>query len=161
MGQTEATPDKARLSVRNLLRGYRYRLPTGQAVANLLGVDVLTPDELRAAAGSQAQVDALEAGGFLDRTPLWHYILAEAAHHGGDRMGPVGSTIVAEVLVGLIRHTTDSILRYPGWTPSLPAAGDHFRLARDPRPQPRHRRRPRPHLPRTAADPAGGVKAPR
>ena len=129
VGQTEAPPDKARLSVRNLLRGYRYRLPTGQAVANLLGVDVLTPDELRAAAGSQAQVDALDAGGFAERTPLWYYILAEAAHQGGDRMGPVGSTIVAEVLVGLIRHTTDSVLRYPGWTPSLPAAGDRYELA--------------------------------
>jgi nucleoid-associated protein YgaU len=129
VGQPEAPPDKARLSVRNLLRGYRYRLPTGQAVANLLGVDVLTPDQLRAAAGSQTKVDALDAGGFAERTPLWYYILAEAAQNGGDRMGPVGSTIVTEVLVGLIRHTTDSVLRYPGWTPSLPAAGDDFELA--------------------------------
>lgn len=114
--------------MRNLLRGYRSRLPTGQAVANLLGVDALTADELRAAAGSDTQADALDAGGFLERTPLWYYVLAEAAHHGGDRTGPVGSTIVAEVPVGLIRHTTDSVLHYPGWTPSLPAAGDHFEL---------------------------------
>lgn len=60
MEDDEAPPgDSARLSVRNLLRGYRYRLPTGQAVANLLGVDVLAPDQLRDAADSQAQADAL------------------------------------------------------------------------------------------------------
>jgi hypothetical protein len=29
---------------------------------------------------------------------------------------------VAEVLIGLVRRSQDSILRTPGWTPSLPAA---------------------------------------
>jgi nucleoid-associated protein YgaU len=128
-GQVEAPPDKATLSVRNLLRGYRFRLPTGQALATLLGVDVLTPQQIEAAAGSSAQADALRNGGFLERTPLWYYILAEAAHHGEDRLGPVGSTIVAEVIIGLIRHSPESILHYPGWTPSLPSHGDDFELA--------------------------------
>jgi hypothetical protein len=58
---------------------------------------------------------------FLTRTPLWYYLLAEAKHHGGHRRGPVGSTIVAEVLIGLVRRS-DSILRTPGWTPTPPAA---------------------------------------
>ena len=99
------------------------RLPTGQAVAGLLGVPVLGKDDILAAAGTQEQIDALEAGGFVSRTPLWFYILAEAAHfHGGDRLGPVGSTLVAEVLVGLTRRSEDSILKVPGWTPSLPSA---------------------------------------
>jgi hypothetical protein len=40
----------------------------------------------------------------------------------GQRLGPVGSTIVAEVLIGLVRRSQDSILRTPGWAPSLPAA---------------------------------------
>ena len=128
-GQVEAPPDKARLGVRNLLRGYRFRLPTGQAVADLLGHEVLTPAQIEAAAASDAQVAALEDGGFLERTPLWYYVLAEAAHTGTNRLGPVGSTIVAEVLIGLIRQSHDSILRYPGWTPSLPAHGDDFELA--------------------------------
>jgi nucleoid-associated protein YgaU len=122
-GQPETPPDAARLAVRNLLRGYRLRLPTGQAVAGLLGVPALTKDDILAAAGSTEQVSALEAGGFVSRTPLWYYILAEAAHHhGGDRLGPVGSTIAAEVLVGLVRRSEDSILKLPGWTPSLPSA---------------------------------------
>ncbi|GIF21833.1 nucleoid-associated protein YgaU [Actinoplanes tereljensis] len=130
-GATE-TPDlAARLAVRNLLRGYRLRLPTGQAVAEHIGVPVLTKDEVLAAAISDEQRIALEAGGFQFRTPLWFYVLAEARHfHNGAHLGPVGSTLVAEVLVGLVRRSTDSILTQPGWTPSLPAAKPgHFELA--------------------------------
>jgi hypothetical protein len=110
----------ARLAARNLLRGYRLRLPTGQAVAGALGLPVLTPDEIRAAAPGQTQ--ALEAGGFLDRTPLWFYLLAEARHHGGERLGPTGSAIVAGVLISLIRRSADSILGSLEFVPSLPAA---------------------------------------
>jgi hypothetical protein len=112
-------PLAARLAARNLLRGYRLRLPTGQAVAGHLGLPVLTADEILAAAPDQAQ--ALEAGGFLDRTPLWFYLLAEARHHGGQRLGPLGSTIVAGVLINLIRRSADSILE-DHFEPSLPAA---------------------------------------
>jgi hypothetical protein len=32
------------------------------------------------------------------------------------------STIVAEVLTGLVRRSDDSILRAAGWAPTLPAA---------------------------------------
>ena len=39
---------------------------------------------------------------------LWHYLLAEANHHGGQRLGPVGSTIIADVLIGLVRRSDDS-----------------------------------------------------
>jgi LysM repeat protein len=120
----------AQLSARNLLRGYRLRLPTGQAIAGVLGLPVLTPDQLRAASGNTDQEKALVDGGFVDRTPFWYYVLAEAKHHGGTRLGPVGSTIVAEVLIGLVRRSANSILRTPGWVPSLPAATPgHFELA--------------------------------
>jgi Animal haem peroxidase/LysM domain len=125
--------DRGRLAVRNLLRGYRLRMPTGQAVARRLGLRVLTPGQIKEAAASRQQVDALAEGGFLERTPLWYYLLAEAAHPSGgngQRLGPVGSTIVAEVLIGLIRRSEDSILRTPGWRPSLLAANDgEFELA--------------------------------
>jgi hypothetical protein len=114
--------DRARLAVRNLLRGYRLRIPTGQAVANELGVQVLTEDEIREGAASQDQVQKLEQGGFLDCTPLWYYILAEATvRENGRRLGPVGGTIVAEVLVGLVRRSENSILRADGWQPTLPS----------------------------------------
>jgi nucleoid-associated protein YgaU len=121
-GDIEAPDDAARLAVRNLLRGYRLRLPTGQAIANLLGLPVLKPDELEAATASPEQVQVLRDAGFLERTPLWYYLLAEAKAGGGLRLGPVGSTIVAEVLIGLVRRSDDSILRLPGWVPSLPSA---------------------------------------
>src|SRR5262249_29142249 len=39
-------PIEARLSVRNLLRGYMLRLPTGQAVARALGFSAMTPAEI-------------------------------------------------------------------------------------------------------------------
>jgi len=112
----------ARLAVRNLLRGYLLRLPTGQAVAHALGIDVLTPDEITQGAAGEAEVQALQDGGFLERTPLWYYILAEAAVRAdGQHLGPVGSTIVAEVLVGLIRRSPNSILRQRNWEPNLPS----------------------------------------
>ena len=113
-------PDAPRLAVRNLLRGYRLRMPTGQAVAKHLGLPVLTAAQLRATAINSKQRERLEP--FVTRTPLWYYLLAEAKHHGGNRLGPVGGTIVAEVLVGLVRRSTDSILSVPNWKPSLPAA---------------------------------------
>jgi nucleoid-associated protein YgaU len=121
-GEEEQPADAANLAVRNLLRGYGLRLPTGQALARRMGLPVLTAAKLEAAAASERQVHVLRTSGFLERTPLWYYLLAEAKHGGGGRLGPVGSTLVAEVLVGLVRRSEDSILAAPGWAPSLPSA---------------------------------------
>jgi hypothetical protein len=124
-GEEQRPADAARLAVRNLLRGYGLRLPTGQAVAKHLHLKALKAREIEAAVASPQQAKVLRDAGFLTRTPLWYYLLAEAKHpDGGDgqRLGPVGSTIVAEVLIGLVRRSQDSILRSPGWNPSLPAA---------------------------------------
>jgi hypothetical protein len=115
--------DGARLAVRNLLRGYLLRMPTGQAVARALGEEHLSAAEIEKAAASDKQAQVLRDAGFLTRTPLWYYILAEAAvRANGQHLGPVGSTIVAEVLIGLVRRSEDSILRTKGWKPSLPSS---------------------------------------
>jgi hypothetical protein len=137
-GQREGDPPDhlaAKLAVRNLLRGYQLRMPTGQAVARALhdkflgvrDIPVLTAAQIRKGAGGgpagDKQRQVLEDSGFDERTPLWYYILAEAALlRDGRRLGPVGSTIVAEVLVGLVRRSPDSILA-PGldWKPNLPS----------------------------------------
>jgi Animal haem peroxidase len=120
--------DGGRLAVRNLLRGYLLRLPTGQAVGRVLSeklqgireMPVLTPDQIAEGAASEEQVQVLQDAGFLERTPLWYYILAEAAVLAqGKHLGPVGSTIVAEVLVGLVRRSQNSILRTKKWKPTL------------------------------------------
>jgi hypothetical protein len=121
----------ARLAVRNLLRGYMLRMPTGQAVAGALQLPVLTPDEIKQNAANNAEVQALEKGGFLERTPLWYYILAEASVRAdGRHLGPVGSTIVAEVLIGLIRISPGSILDPNStWQPNLPTPDKGSNLA--------------------------------
>jgi heme peroxidase len=122
---------EGRLPVRNLLRGYMLRLPTGQAVASALDLPVMSPATIEEVAQSvsHAQLAAVRDGEFTQRTPLWYYILAEAAADGSGRLGPVGSTIVAEVLVGLIRGSKDSILRNKDWKPSLGATPGQFALS--------------------------------
>ena len=50
------------------LRGYRLRMPTGQAVAKHMGLPVLTAAQLKATAVSAEQREKLEP--FLRRTPL-------------------------------------------------------------------------------------------
>jgi hypothetical protein len=111
-----------RLAVRNLLRGYRLAIPTGQAVAIALGLQPLTSDELLS--GDQGVRDALIDGGFVTDTPLWFYVLKEAeVKGGGNHLGPVGSRIVAETIIGQLLEDPTSFLS-TGWDPSqgIPAA---------------------------------------
>ena len=114
-------PCETRLAVHDLKRGYMMRIPTGQAVAHRLNLHVMNAQEIEEAVRDDEQIRVLRDSGFLERTPLWFYILAEAARGGGSRLGPVGSRLVAEVLVGLVRRSENSILRdtsHP-WTPTL------------------------------------------
>jgi hypothetical protein len=122
-GNDEALEEKIRtllkhLARRNLLRGYRLSLPTGQAVAEALGVKPLAKDELLANAGAKAAA-ALENNGFVEATPLWFYVLKEAeVRERGSRLGEVGSRIVAETLIGQIRHDADSYMHQTSWGPA-------------------------------------------
>jgi len=122
-----------KLAVRNLIRGYLLRLPTGQAVAEaakkVLGnvIKPLSPEDLRKVAadadtdGATGQLTALTAGGFDKATPLWYYVLAEAAGSGPQgQLGTVGSYIVADTLVQLLRLTEDNFLDTPAWKPAIP-----------------------------------------
>jgi len=129
-GKPMPIPVEARLPVRNLLRGYMLRLPVGQAVAKALDLQVMDPAEIEQVAQSvsEEQLAAIRAGDFARRTPLWYYILAEAATAPFGRLGPVGSTIVAEVLIGLIRGSKDSILRKKDWKPTLGPVPGRFTL---------------------------------
>lgn len=105
----------AHLAARNLLRGYLLSLPTGQAVADKLGVPQLSPDVLRAATPTGIG-KAIEDAGLLLRTPLWFYILAEAGDPNGpdgQHLGPVGTRIIAETLYNLAKFATDSVINSP------------------------------------------------
>lgn len=104
------------LARRNLLRGYLLSMPTGQALAEAVGVDVLTPEELTTPAGPLT--DALVASGFVAQTPLWLYLLKEAdVRADGNRLGPLGSFLVTRTFVGLMKKDPQSFLNR-GWTPS-------------------------------------------
>ena len=63
-------------------------------------------------------------GLLLRRTPLWYYILREAALlKGGEQLGPVGSRIVAGTFVRILKRDATSYLNVSGgFTPSLPSA---------------------------------------
>lgn len=51
---------------------------------------------------------AIGDGGFSSATPLWFYVLKEAELAGGNRLGKLGSRLVAETLVGLVVQDTSS-----------------------------------------------------
>jgi hypothetical protein len=97
------------LAVRDLERGQGVGLPSGEAVARRLGEPPLTGDEV-----GTAKV------GWRGDTPLWYYVLREAdVRCGGNRLGPVGARIVAEVLVGLIDLDATSVRHAPtDWRPT-------------------------------------------
>jgi hypothetical protein len=109
------------LPFRNLKRGVMLGLPSGQAVARAMKIHTpLTPDEI--ATGPDGAV--ARKHGLHEHTPLWYYILKEAERRGnGERLGPVGGTIVAEVFVGLVHGDHLSYLWLEGkhWKPELPS----------------------------------------
>lgn len=108
------------LAGRDLERGHAYGLPSGEDVARAMGE---TP--LSAAENDFAGADW--SGG----TPLWLYFMLESEARGdGERLGPAGGRVVAEVLTGLIDTDPESYRSLaPDWTPTLPARGSRFGLA--------------------------------
>jgi hypothetical protein len=108
------------LPQRDLLRHLTWRLPSGQAVAKRMRVPALAAADLK---------ELAPLGGGLERsTPLWYYLLKEAAVAAdGLRLGPVGGRIVAEVVIGLLQVDRSSYLRVqPKWKPAL--GGTSFRM---------------------------------
>jgi hypothetical protein len=112
-------PSYASLAARDLQRGRGLNLPSGESVARLMDAVVLDEDEV-----------GLSAHGWTVETPLWLYIQREAAvRHAGDKLGEVGGTITAEVLIGVIGRDPESYLTLaPDWQPNLPAREGGFKL---------------------------------
>ncbi|MGH3882129.1 MAG: peroxidase family protein [Pseudonocardiaceae bacterium] len=109
----------ASLTVRNLLRGRLIGLPSGQELARLMSVPVLTPAEL-----TRGESKVVARLGFDQETPLWFYLLKEAeVRAGGLHLGAMGSRLVGEVFLGMLEGDQESFLSVdPTWTPTLPAA---------------------------------------
>lgn len=90
--------ESARMAERTLVRGWRLGLPSGQDVARLCGREPIAEEPM----------------------PLFEYVLAEAALQGddGERLGPVGSHIVLETILGLLATSPSSYIRAtPAWMP--------------------------------------------
>ncbi|WP_340698591.1 heme peroxidase family protein [Cellulosimicrobium funkei] len=124
--QLVASALQKQLAQRNLLRGYMLALPTGEAVAAAFGVTPLTPAQLEDRAGDDVkQALAALRDGDHGGTPLWYYVLKEAELQGdGSFLGEVGSRVLAETFVYLLRQDDTSYVRTSNhWTP---AQGVHF-----------------------------------
>lgn len=135
--QQEPIKIRRALAALNLLRGWRLGLPSGQAVARHMEMEALSDEELfdsedadvKAARG---KVLRQHPGIFQGNAPLWFYILREAEIAADSQhLGPVGGTIIAEVIAGLIREDRHSFLaQWPKWRPTLPGKETgHFTMA--------------------------------
>lgn len=104
-----------------LRRGAAVGLPSGQQACELAGVDALGTDQL---AYDPDLEKFLWRNRMLDRTPLFYYLLREAEVSGrrapgqspGTRLGPLGSRIVAEVILGVLNADPNSYV-HANWQP--------------------------------------------
>lgn len=103
------------LPTRNLLRHITWGIPSGQEIADAMGVARLAPGDLADIAALSPRLAAT--------TPLWLYVLREAeVIEDGLHLGPVGGRIVGEVLIGLLQLDPGSFLSVePDWRPTLPS----------------------------------------
>jgi hypothetical protein len=113
------------LATRNLRRSLALGLPSGQGMANAFGIAPMSAAQLISGL-PPTEVTVLNASGGLlkTKTPLWYYVLREAAVlAGGNQLGPVGARIVAETFVRILKRDASSYLNATGgFTPMLPSA---------------------------------------
>jgi hypothetical protein len=126
--------DQANLAIRNLVRGRMVRLATGQQMVTFLksrGVNVtkLTNAQIRDGknGASLAGLTRAQRTAFLQKTPLWFYVLREAELFSG-RLKGVGARIVAETFHRAMEGSAHSIVRDPAWRPSLGPNDQTFRM---------------------------------
>jgi hypothetical protein len=144
---TVASDPPPSLASRNLLRGWRMRLPSGQAVARAMAIKPLRDEDILIGkfTGDDADIVGpivdVAGAAFANNCPLWTYILAETVEEtvklrtaAGDKslkarkLGPVGGRIVAETFAGILIGDSSSYLaQNPLWEPPLAVAGK-FRL---------------------------------
>ena len=115
------------LARRTLRRGVTLGLPSGQDLAGALGAPQLDRADLHL----EDVPDKTTRDKLADATPLWYWILCEAQKAGAQHLGPLGRTIVGEVLLGLIEtDPTSFLVEEPGWRPGiLGGTKDDFSIA--------------------------------
>jgi Animal haem peroxidase len=112
------------LARRNLRRGYNLKLPTGQALhKHLKQIGAVTSNPIADVSTLFNTKPALKnfltgsQSKFHQKSPLWFYILAEAEAAGGNKLGEVGSWLVAATFIGILLADPDSALS-KGFTPA-------------------------------------------
>lgn len=106
-------PGHLNLARRTLVGGGQLGLKTGQTLAREVErklidagspcrIPILQPEQLTIPGNAKAtkvMLDGAPGQRFVDETPLWLYVLREAAVFGdGNQLGPLGGRIVAETL---------------------------------------------------------------
>jgi len=112
------------LATRNLRRSLAMGLPSGQGMAAEFGITPMTAAELTNNLPADEVAVLNSSGGLLlNKTPLWYYILREAAVlSNGNQLGPVGGRIVAETFVRMLKRDASSFLNVAGgFAPILPS----------------------------------------
>ena len=113
------------LATRNLRRGLALGLPSGQGMAGFFGIAPMTSAQLtQGLPANEVAILNSNGGILLQKTPLWYYVLREAAVlQSGDQLGPVGARIVADTFVRMLKRDANSYLNVSGgFTPILPSA---------------------------------------
>ena len=118
-----------------LRRGAAVGLPSGQTACKAVGAPCLRPEEL--AYDSQLQA-FLNRNGLLDSTPLFYYLMREAEVLGraaptGEsrkRLGPLGSRIVAEVILGVLDADPSSYI-HTDWALPIISEGPDSKIRID------------------------------
>lgn len=121
------SPVLRHLAISNLLRGYSLSIPTGQALCAAFEISPLSSSQMLKAAQQfpseepnpeshcckepVTMANTLRDYGFLKRTPLWFYLLMEAhLQTGGESLGELGSRIMCETIIALIKEDPNSVL---------------------------------------------------
>lgn len=118
------------LATRNLRRSLALGLPSGQGMAGFFGIPAMTTAQLtQGLPANEIAILNSDGGILLKKTPLWYYVLREAAVlKNGNQLGPVGAKIVADTFVRMLKRDPNSYLNTSGgtFTPMLPStvAGD-------------------------------------
>ncbi len=98
------------LAHRNIYRDrFGFELASGQMAASAMGFTPLDRDQATKDAG-------------LHKIPLWYYCLQEAAETGHGKLSDVGGTIVATVIMRLLKNDPGSIWHHHGFAPCF---GNH------------------------------------